>query len=75
MISRWRRVEKMPIALGDEPFAVQRYMIAVVDGLGEVPHLYKSGTYEEAQAIAARLRTTDAQIVTIARVEDAWKRQ
>ena len=75
MSGRWRRIEKMPIALNDEPFAVHRYMIAVIDGLGEVPNIYKSATYEEAQAIAARLRTTDAQIVTIARVEDAWKRQ
>ena len=74
MTRRWRRVENMPIAIGDEPMGLLRYVIKAWHS-GALPATYQASTHEEAQAIATRLRTTDAQIVTIARVEDAWKRQ
>ena len=74
MANRWRRVEKMPIAVDDEPLGIQRYTIRAC--VSDAPDtIYQASTYEEAQALATHLRTTDAQIVTIARVEDAWKRQ
>lgn len=72
MTGRWRRIEKFPIVHGGNALAIQRYLVAAY-GPNEQRH-YVS-TYEEAQLIATHLRTTDAQIVTIARVEDAWKRQ
>ena len=73
MGSRWRRTEKMPIALNANPFAVQRYIITAIGDHADIVRI--AATRDEALATAARLRTTDAQIVTIARVEDAWKRQ
>ncbi len=71
MTGRWRRVA-CPIAYGGNALAIQRYLV-VAHGPNEQQH--HVSTYEEAQMIAAHLRTTDVQIVTIARVEDAWKRQ
>ena len=73
MRGRWRRIGKTPIALNANPFAVQRYIITAIGDHADTVRL--AATYDEALATAARLRTTDAQIVTIARVEDAWKRQ
>ena len=70
MTGRWRRVGKMPAAHEGNMFAVERYLVCVFPNT----MIYGASTVEEAQAIAARLRMTDAQIVTIARVEDAWKR-
>ena len=72
MTGRWRRIENMPIAYGGNALAIQRYLV-VAYGPNEQRHHVSS--YKEAQFIAAHLRTTDAQIVTIARVEEAWKRQ
>ena len=74
MANRWRRVEKMPIEIDNEPLGLQRYVIKSWKH-GALPTAYQASTYEEAQSTATHLRTTDAQIVTIARVEDAWKRQ
>ena len=71
MTGRWRRVEKMPIAHEGNMFAVERYLVCAFP----ITIIYGAATRDEAQAIAARLRNTDAQIVTIARVEDAWKRK
>ncbi len=73
MGNRWRRVEKMPIAMGRDLLAIQRFYIASIGGSDNVA--YYASSYEEAVIVAARLRNTGAQIVTIARVEDAWKRQ
>ena len=73
MTKRWRRVEKMPIALNANAFAVQRFVITAMGDHADVIRI--AATYDEALATATRLRSTDAQIVTIARVEDAWKRQ
>ena len=72
MSSRWRRVEKFPIASGGNALAIQRYLVMA---LGPNTQSHHVSSYEEAQLIATHLRTTDAQIVTIARVEDAWRRQ
>ena len=76
-MTRWRRVEHLPIALDHDDLAVRQY---IVTALGDALHsthkrTYGASTRDEAQSIAARLRSSDAQIVTIARVEDAWKRQ
>ncbi len=72
MSGKWRRVEKFPIAMDGNALAIQRYLVTT-HGIQEQHHHVSS--YEEAQLIATHLRNTDAQIVTIARVEDAWKRQ
>ncbi len=72
MVSRWRRVFAFPIASGGNALAVQRYLVMA---LGPNTQSHHVSSYEEAQLIATHLRTTDAQIVTIARVEDAWKRR
>ncbi len=72
MANRWRRMTTFPIASGGNALAVQRYLVIAL-GPNEQQHHVSS--YEEAQLIATHLRTTDAQIVTIVRVEDAWKRQ
>lgn len=72
MNNRWRRITTFPIAHGGNALAVQRYLVVA---LGPNEQRHHVSTYEEAQMIATHLRTTDAQIVTIARVEDAWKRQ
>ncbi len=72
MSGHWRRVTSFPIASGGNALAVQRY---IVMALGPNIQSHHVSTYEEAQTIATHLRTTDAQIVTVARVEDAWKRQ
>ena len=72
MTGRWRRVDKMPIEMGGNALAVQRYLVVA---LGPNEQRHHVSSYEEALFIAALLRHTDAQIVTIARVEDAWKRQ
>ena len=73
MSGRWRRVEKMPIMNGRDLLAIQRFYIASLGGSDDIA--YYASSHEEAMIVAARLRNTDAQIVTIARVEDAWKRQ
>ncbi len=72
MSGKWRRVEKFPVEYGGNALAVQRYLVMA---LGPNEQRHHVSSYEEAQLIATHLRTTDAQIVTIARVEDAWKRQ
>ena len=72
MVNRWRRVFAFPIASGGNALAVQRYFVMAIGPNTQSHHV---SSYEEAQLIATHLRTTDAQIVTIARVEDAWKRQ
>ena len=72
MIGRWRRMTTFPIASGGNALAVQRYFVMA---LGPNTQSHHVSSYEEAQLIATHLRTTDAQIVAIARVEDAWKRQ
>ena len=72
MSGKWRRAEKFPVESGGNALAVQRYLVIA---LGPNEQRHHVSSYEEAQLIATHLRTTDAQIVTIARVEDAWKRQ
>ncbi len=75
MSGRWRRVERMPIALDKSiPFAVERYMIVAIDKDNQSRN-YGASTRDEAQDIAAHLRNTDVLIVAIYRVEDSWKRQ
>lgn len=73
-MSRWRRVEKLPIAYNDDLFAVEQYVVTAISGVME-RRVNGASTRDEAHAIAQRLRNSDAEIVTIARVEEAWKRQ
>lgn len=73
-MSRWRRIERMPVKAGDGVVAASRFaIIAVGDAITTYAN-HGAATYEEAQAIAAQLRHDPAiQIVVIYRAEDAWR--